>query len=128
MRRLLVAAALTLTSCQSTRMLELAPTAIVTEKSEMEIASAIAGALAYYNWRIDKHENNIIQATRYGGWSVTIEIVYSQTEFQIRYKDSTDFNYNADSKTIDTHYNGWIQELNREIKIRIYNTMVAPGL
>ncbi|CAB5499438.1 hypothetical protein [uncultured Gammaproteobacteria bacterium] len=49
-----------------------------------------------------------------------IDITYDKNSYSIKYKDSTNLNY--DGSKIHTNYNGWIQNLQRSIDLRI-NTL-----
>ena len=43
------------------------------------------------------------------------DILYNTKDFSIRYKDSTNLNYDKADNTIHSNYNGWIQNLQNAI-------------
>lgn len=43
------------------------------------------------------------------------DILYNAKDFSIKYKDSTNLNYDAKDNTIHSNYNGWIQNLQKAI-------------
>lgn len=43
------------------------------------------------------------------------DILYNAKDFSIKYKDSTNLNYDPKDNTIHSNYNGWIQNLQKAI-------------
>lgn len=52
-----------------------------------------------------------------------VDIHYNTKTYSITYKDSTNLNYDkgADETYIHSNYNGWIQNLDNAIKVRLNN-------
>ena len=48
-----------------------------------------------------------------------VEIPYTENSFSIRYKDSTDLNYDASNNQIHKNYNGWIKNLENAINVQL---------
>lgn len=51
--------------------------------------------------------------------SAVVEIPYTENSFSIRYKDSTDLNYDASNNQIHQNYNGWIKNLENAINLQL---------
>ena len=51
--------------------------------------------------------------------SAVVEIPYTENSFSIRYKDSTDLNYDASNNQIHKNYNGWIKNLENAINVQL---------
>jgi hypothetical protein len=50
---------------------------------------------------------------------VKVDINYSNTEYSILYKDSTEMNY--DGEKIHANYNSWVQNLSKSINKHVYH-------
>jgi hypothetical protein len=48
-----------------------------------------------------------------------VDITYDTKTFSITYKDSTNIDYDAQNKTVHSNYNGWIQNLEKGIRIQV---------
>lgn len=48
-----------------------------------------------------------------------VDITHDTKVFSITYKDSTNINYNERDKTVHSNYNGWIQNLEKGIRIQV---------
>ena len=44
------------------------------------------------------------------------DIFYNSKDFSIKYKDSTNLNYDPKDNTIHANYNGWVQNLEKAIR------------
>ena len=47
-----------------------------------------------------------------------IDITYDTKAFNITYKDSVNLDYSEKNRTIHSNYNGWIQNLEKEIRVQ----------
>lgn len=47
-----------------------------------------------------------------------VDITYDTKSFSITYKDSVNLDYKAQDRTIHSNYNGWIQNLEKAIRIQ----------
>lgn len=45
-----------------------------------------------------------------------VEISYDTSKYSVRYKESTNLNYDPEKNTIHPNYNGWVQNLDNAIK------------
>ena len=48
-----------------------------------------------------------------------VDITHDTKTFSITYKDSTNISYDAQNKTVHSNYNGWIQNLEKGIRIQV---------
>jgi hypothetical protein len=48
-----------------------------------------------------------------------VDITYDTTSFSITYKDSINLDYRETDKTIHSNYNGWIQNLEKAIRVQV---------
>jgi len=48
-----------------------------------------------------------------------VEITHDTKTFSITYKDSTNISYDPENKTVHSNYNGWIQNLEKGIRIQV---------
>ena len=48
-----------------------------------------------------------------------VDITYTLDDFSIKYKDSSNLNYNPENNTIHKNYNGWIQNLTNAINAQL---------
>ena len=48
-----------------------------------------------------------------------VEIPYTSESFSIRYKDSLNLKYNAETNEIHNNYNGWVQNLENAINFQL---------
>ena len=48
-----------------------------------------------------------------------VDITYDTKTFSITYKDSTNISYDEQRKTVHSNYNGWIQNLEKGIRIQV---------
>ena len=82
---------------------------------EMAVIRAGAGL----GWKITpqglgKAEGLLILRTH----TAVVEIVYDLKTFSITYKSSINLDYSDSDKTIHSNYNGWIQNLEKAIKVQ----------
>jgi len=48
-----------------------------------------------------------------------VYITHDTKSFSITYRDSTNISYDAERKTVHSNYNGWIQNLEKAIRIQV---------
>ncbi|QJR15719.1 hypothetical protein [Usitatibacter palustris] len=96
--------------------------ALVTASGKTPTATAVRGAIvqagAGLGWVMTDVKPGVLQATlNLRTHSAVVEIPYTPTSFSIVYKSST--NLDAGNGQIHKNYNGWIQNLQRDIKARV---------
>ncbi len=84
------------------------------------IEKAIMRAGAALGWKITpqgpgKAEGLLILRTH----TAVVDIAYDTKSFSITYKSSINLDYRESDKTIHSNYNGWIQNLEKGIKIQV---------
>ena len=57
---------------------------------------------------------------------VQVDVVYTETEFSIRYANSQDMDYDPAQRTINRKYNQWVRNLEKEILIRFSRQALGP--
>ena len=88
-------------------------------KPSMEdVRQAIIRAGAGLGWQMKAEKPGQIAGTLLlRTHTAVVDIDYSQTNYSIKYRDSTNLDY-ADGK-IHKNYNGWIQNLDKAIKAQL---------
>ena len=49
----------------------------------------------------------------------TVDVTYSEDNYDITYRDSQNLSYDAESNKIHANYNGWVQNLVKDISIEL---------
>jgi hypothetical protein len=81
-----------------------------------QVRNAIVTAGAGLGWTMQKKSPGLLFGTlNLRSHMARVEIPYSATSYSIRYKDSSNLNYDASEKTIHSNYNGWVSNLNSAI-------------
>ena len=116
---LLVAFALTLTiiGCRANPVynVEAAPITITGKHSSKDVEKAIIRAGASLGWGMKKVGKGHMVGTLYIRKHVAIvDITFDDKTYSIKYKDSQNLDY--DGTNIHSNYNGWVQNLNRNIQ------------
>jgi len=90
----------------------------VTDISKTDIAKAIKRAGISLGWQMkDKAEGEIIGTLLLRRHMAKVSIKYTTDYYSINYLDSKKLKY--DGTKIHKNYNGWIQNLDRDIKIQL---------
>ena len=83
-----------------------------------QMKKAIIAAGATLGWNMTEASPGMIEGVLFLRSHVAkVDIPYSTKSYSIKYKDSTDLNY--DGQKIHSNYNGWVQNLDRAIKTQI---------
>jgi hypothetical protein len=83
-----------------------------------DVKKAIMSAGAALGWQMKEDAPGHIVATlALRKHMAIVDIPYSTNSFSILYKDSTELGYNGSS--IHSNYNGWVQNLERQITARL---------
>ncbi len=90
----------------------------VTDVSKTDIAKAIKRAGITLGWQMkDKAEGEIIGTLLLRKHMAKVSIKYTTDYYSIKYLDSKELRY--DGTKIHRNYNGWIQNLDRDIQIQL---------
>jgi hypothetical protein len=84
------------------------------------IQKAIMRAGLTLGWQVAVKEPGKLEATLFlRKHRAVVDIIYDTKTFSITYKDSTNIDYDDQRKTIHSNYNGWIQNLEKGIRIQV---------
>lgn len=112
-----------LTGCKSAPVynVDSAAIAISAKHSSKDIKKAIIRAGATLGWEMKSvGKGHMIGTLHLRKHVAVVDITYNKNNYSIRYKNSTNLNY--DGTNIHSNYNGWIKNLNKNIQIQI-NTL-----
>ncbi|MDR3346736.1 MAG: hypothetical protein LBS73_06140 [Campylobacteraceae bacterium] len=85
-----------------------------------QVEKAILSAGTQRGWRMQKVKDGLITATYYARQHMAqIEVKYSSSSYSIKYKNSSDLNY--DGVNIHRNYNSWIRNLDNSIQLYLNN-------
>ena len=89
-------------------------------KSANSTYRAIKSAGTSLGWKINKIKPGVAQGKLYLRKHIAvINIHYSAHSYKINYVKSTNLKYDATKQVIHKNYNGWIQNLEKAINIRL---------
>jgi hypothetical protein len=84
------------------------------------VEKAIVRAGGGLGWRMQKVEEGLIKGTlNLRDHTAVVDIPYTTKEYSIKYTNSNNLKYNASENTIHKNYNGWIQNLDNAIRVRL---------
>lgn len=85
-----------------------------------DVQKAIIGAGAKLGWIMAVSKpGEILGTLNVRSHTAMVTIPFSDKNYSILYKDSTNLKYNADKHTIHENYTGWIQRLDNEIRAHL---------
>lgn len=97
--------------------------AIMSSKADLtmsDVSKAIHRAGAGLGWQIeDAGPGHIIGTLHLRDHVAVVDITYDIKSYSIKYKDSSNLQYNADKREIHKNYNGWIQNLENGIRTQL---------
>lgn len=110
--------------CRTSAIYNVVDTPITTptgqERSMEDVKKAIIEAGKSLNWAMTSAEPGHIVATQnVRSHQAVADIRYDTKKYSITYKNSSNLKYNAESKTIHSNYNSWIQNLDNAIRSRL---------
>lgn len=113
--------AFTMTGCKSKPVKNVESQAVPsTVQSANEVKDSIIRAGASLGWIIKEKDTSTLQGTLLLRDHVAkIKIPYSKSSYSLIYQGSEKLDYNAEEKTIHSNYNGWIQNLDRNIQLQL---------
>ncbi|MBP5319528.1 MAG: hypothetical protein J6334_00965 [Kiritimatiellae bacterium] len=89
----------------------------VDQKSDMK--TIITRAAVRRRWSAVEIQPGVIRCTLLNRQhEVQVDVVYTDTHFEIRYVNSRNMDYDARQKTISRKYNQWVRNLEREILLQ----------
>ena len=110
-----------LAACATQPVHNVTQTQIVTSKANPtleEITQAIVRAGTQLTWQMRADRpGHILGTIALRTHTAVVDIDYDRTAYSIKYKDSTNLNY--DGGNIHKNYNGWVQNLDRAIKAQL---------
>ena len=90
------------------------------KKSSETVYRAIKSAGQSLGWHISKIKPGVAQGKLILRSHVAIvRINYTRSSYKIRYSSSKNLKYNSKKNTIHSNYNGWIQNLEKAIDVRL---------
>lgn len=111
---------LVLAGCRSNPIVNIedAPIEISGKHTSKDIKKAIIRAGAGLGWTMKTKKSNHIVGTLFLRKHVAIvDVKYTNKTYSITYKDSQNLNY--DGTNIHKNYNGWVQNLHRQIQAQL---------
>ena len=110
--------ALTMGGCRTAPVKDIPKTPIHASGASLEgVSKAIIAAGTGLGWIMKQRSPGLIEGTlSIRKHMAKVSINYSTTSYSIRYKDSSELKYSATNKTINSNYNGWIENLNNAIR------------
>lgn len=89
--------------------------------TEDDVRKAIVRAGSGLGWQMkEESAGHIIATLHLRTHMAKVDINYNKDKYNITYKDSVDLSY--DGTIIHSNYNGWVQNLDRAIKVQL-NTL-----
>ncbi len=85
-----------------------------------QVQKAILRAGASLGWSMKaESEGRIIGTLFLRDHMAKVAIDYTTTSYSITYQDSSNLKYDAENNTIHSNYNGWVQNLQRNIQAQM---------
>lgn len=96
-----------------------APVAVVKQNVSLdEVSKAIIRAGAALGWQMNPVQPGLIVGTlKLRTHTAVVDVTYDTKTYSIKYKDSTNLNY--DGANIHKNYNGWIENLDKGIRVQL---------
>lgn len=121
---ILIGASLTfLSGCRTAPIYNVSEQAIVTNSTsytEADVQKAIVRAGSGLGWDMKVNQPGHITGTLHLRTHMAqVDVKYNKQNYSINYKDSDNLQY--DGKIIHKNYNGWVQNLDRAIKVQLNN-------
>ncbi len=117
---LLILSSLVITGCGSDKIYNVQQHKVTHKKSSETVYQAIKSAGQSLGWKITKIKPGAAQGKLYLRTHVAVvRINYTNSSYSIRYVSSQNLKYDAKKQTIHGNYNGWIQNLEKAIDVRL---------
>jgi hypothetical protein len=115
-----VFAVVSLNGCRTAPINDLNNQPVPPGRSAEQVSKAILGAGASLGWAMREVHPGMIKGTLYIRDHVAkVDIPYSSRSYSIRYAGSTNLKYDEAKHTIHSNYNGWVQNLDNQIRARL---------
>lgn len=111
---------LALAGCRSVPVMNIVEAPVVSPRgaSMAEVERAIVGAGTTLGWQMAPHgPGKVVGTLALRDHRAVVDIDYTPKVYSIRYRESSNLDY-ANGQ-IHKNYNGWIQNLDREIRARL---------
>ena len=94
-----------------------------------EVKAAIIRGANSRGWTIESQAPGVITANivMRNKHSATVDICYTETSFDIKYRDSSNLKYNPQTKTIHPNYDRWVSYLSDSISRELRNASQLPS-
>lgn len=117
---LLLITSLMITGCGTGPIYNVQHSKIDNQKSSTVVYQAIKEAGQSLGWKITKIKPGVAEGKLYLRTHLAIvRINYTSAAYSINYVRSENLDYDAEKKKIHTNYNGWIQNLEKAIDVRL---------
>ena len=114
----LACSVLALAGCRSAPVMNVVDAPVSVSRSAQQVEQAIISAGNSLGWQMRPVGAGKIEGTLVlRDHRAVVDIDYSPRTYSIRYKDSSNLNY--DGGSIHKNYNGWIENLDRAIRVRL---------
>lgn len=85
-----------------------------------DVTKAIQRAGTGLGWQMKEiTPGHIVATLALRSHVAVVDITYSLDDYSIKYKDSTNLDYNVGANTIHKNYNGWVQNLTNAINAQL---------
>ncbi len=117
---LLILLSLVITGCGGAKIYNVQQHKVSHQKSSETVYQAIKSGGQSLGWKIQKIKPGVAQGKLYLRSHVAVvRIDYTNSSYSIRYVSSQNLDYNAKKQKIHSNYNGWIQNLEKAIDVRL---------
>ena len=117
---LLLISSLVITGCKTSTIYNVQQHKVSHQKSSETVYRAIRSAGQSLGWQIRKIKPGVAQGKLYlRTHTAIVRITYTRSSYSIRYVSSQNLKYNSNKNTIHSNYNGWIQNLEKAIDVRL---------
>jgi len=117
---ILIVTLLMLSACTSLPLYNVDKHKIDNPASSQKVYSAIKQAGRHLGWKITSIKPGKARGKLYLRKHVAVvNIYYNSRSFSIHYVSSKNLKYDGQKKTIHKNYNSWVQNLEREIDVRL---------
>jgi hypothetical protein len=87
-----------------------------------DVEKAIIRAGSTLGWQMVPRSPGLVEGTLLlRKHRAVVDVNYDTKTYTIKYKDSTELDYDAPAQRIHPNYNGWIQNLDKAIKVNLSN-------
>jgi hypothetical protein len=108
---------LAVTGCgHAAKMYDVPQQSIAEKKTKEQVYKAVMNGALTRGWEARKVTDGLVEATyARRNFSVTVDIKYSATSYDIEYKESQGLKYDENAQTIHKNYNSWVRNLKQSI-------------